>query len=173
MTIHQLAKPCWVLAPNPHDDDDRLSHYGTHAEAGSALAGERRDADGDDEEVARLAAIRATELPQPCWVAECDAPGGPEGCCSNTLGDEDEGPSCIHFETLDELLEWMPGEQWVRSGADGVLCYSHRPDDTPPIPPSPAELEAAGQLRLPGVAWSLIPSPRISRTGGLVPMYVS
>ena len=151
MTIHQLPKPCWVLSPNPRDDGG-LSHYGTRAEAAAALAEERRDADGDGEEaLARLAAIRVVELPQPCWVAECDAPDGPEGCCDTTLGDEYEGPSCIHFKTLDELLEWMPGEGWVRRGADGALCYGHRPDDTPPAPPSPAELEEAGQMRLPWV----------------------
>ena len=89
----------------------------------------------------------------PCWIAECDAPDGPEGTCGITLGDEDEGPTCIHFETSDQIIDWMPGEGWAQDGPDGALCSAHHPDgpDAEPSPlPSPAQLEAAGQLPLPG-----------------------
>jgi hypothetical protein len=89
------------------------------------------------------------------WVAECDAPEGQEGTCGETLGDEAEGPPRIHFATLEELLGWMPGERWARTGPDGALCYVHGPywpDGEPEPAVSPAGLEAAGQLRLPGVA---------------------
>ena len=75
-----------------------------------------------------------------------------EGTSGNTLGDEEEGPSCVHFETVEELLGWMPGESWTRDGADGALCWTHSPEDAAALPSSPAEPEAAGQLRLPGVA---------------------
>lgn len=147
MSIHQLKAPCFVLDWGPHPDDVGLAHYDTHAEAEAALAGER------DEDGGGLAPARIRELPYLCWVAECDAPEGPEGTCGDTLGDDDEGPTCIHFESADELFEWMPGEGWTRAGADGALCYDHGPDcpDELPASLSPAEIEAAGQLALPGV----------------------
>ena len=148
MTIHQLKAPCFVLDWGPHPDDEGLAHYDTRAEAEAALAGER------DEDGGGLAPASIRELPYLCWVAECDAPEGPEGTCGDTLGDDDEGPTCIHFESADELFEWMPDEGWSRAGADGALCYDHGPDcpDELPASLSPAELEAAGQMRLPGVA---------------------
>lgn len=155
MTIRQLPKSCFTLDPSPWDDGEGIPHYDTAAEAEAALAEEREEIDGDDEiaakETAALAKVRVKRLGTPCWVAECDAPRGMEGTCGETLGDEDEGPSCIHFETVGELSGWMPGEGWVRVFADSALCGNHNPDNPAP-PPSPAELEAAGQLRLPGVA---------------------
>lgn len=156
MTIHQLKQPCWALDPSPWDDGQGIPHYDTHAEAEAALAGEREEIDGDDEiarkERAQPAAVQIKRLDAACWVAECDAPDGPDGICGATLGDEDEGPSCVHFETAGELFDWMPGESWIRVFADGALCWIHSPDNPEPPPPSPAELEAAGQMRLPGVA---------------------
>ena len=157
MTIRQLGKPCFELEPNPYDfDEDGLGspHYATRDEAGKALAELREDRAPDPELLAELAAVHVRELGMPCWVAECDAPRGMEGTCGDTLGDEDEGPSCIHFETSDQVIDWMPYEGWVNDGPDGALCYVHRPDDLdvePSPSPAPAELEAAGQLRLPGV----------------------
>jgi len=154
MTIRRLDKPCFVLDPPPWDEDERgAEHYETRDAAEAVLAGERANAGPDDqEEQAQAAAARVRQLDAPCWVAECDAPEDASGTCGNTLGDEEEGPSCVHFETPDELFDWMPGEGWTRAGADGALCYDHRPEDAEmPAPPSPAEQEAAGQLVLPGV----------------------
>jgi len=156
VTIRQLPKPCFTLAPSPWDDDEGEPHYDTHAEAEAALAGLRDETDPDDpDDRPLLAKSRPRQLDAPCWVAECDAPRGMEGTCGDTLGDEDEGPPCIHFETVEELLGWMPYEGWVQVGADGALCGNDAElGGWPILPPrvSPAELEAAGQLRLPGVA---------------------
>jgi len=127
MTIHQLRKPCFMLDPSPWDDDAGVPHYPTRYKARKELAGVRGEHDDDDTEV----------------LAECDGSG-----CKDTLGDEEEGPSCIHFDTADEVIAWMPGESWTRTGPDGALCWAHSPEDVTPLPPSPRELEAAGQLRL-------------------------
>jgi hypothetical protein len=155
MTIRQLPEPCFELDPNPYDfDDDGLGspHFVTRAEADKALAELREDRAPDPELLAELATVRVKELSIPCWVAECDAPDGQEGTCGDTLGDEEEGPSCIHFETSDQVIDWMPYEGWAKDGPDGALCNLHRPDDPPPpLAMSPAEQEAAGQLALPGV----------------------
>ena len=151
MTIHQLKQPCWVLDPAP--DDERDPHYDTHAEAEAALAELREDTDPDDpDDRPLLAKSRPRRLDVSCWVAECDAPDGPDGICGDTLGDEEEGPSCIHFESLEELYGWAPGEGWIQVFADNALCSAHNPDNPQPALLSPAELEAAGQMRLPGVA---------------------
>jgi hypothetical protein len=154
MTIRQLKASCFVLDPNPRGRDEGLAHYDMRETAEAALAGERDDAGGDEDALARLDGIGIRQLDGSCWVAECDAPDGPDGCCGDTLGDEDEGPSCVHFEALDGLLEWMPGEGWVRVGADGALCGRHAElGGWPVLPPRvpPAEQEAAGQLVIPGV----------------------
>jgi len=152
MTIRQLPKPCFTLDPSPWDDDHGTPHYGTWAEADEALRERRAELAPDPRDLAGIETARVTRLGSPCWVAECDAPRGMEGTCGETLGDEEEGPSCIHFETAEELFDWMPGEGWIRVFADNTLCGNHSPDNPAPPPPSPAELEAAGQLRLPGVA---------------------
>jgi hypothetical protein len=152
MTIRQMPKPCFTLDPSPWDDDHGTPHYPTWAEADEALRERRAELGPDPSDLASIETTRVTRLGSPCWVAECDAPDGPEGTCGDTLGDEEEGPSCIHFETVEELSGWMPGEGWVRVFADNALCGDHSPDNPAPPPPFPAELEAAGQLRLPGVA---------------------
>jgi hypothetical protein len=153
MTIRQLPKPCFTLDPSPWDDDEGEPHYDTHAEAEAALAELRDGTDPDDpDDRPLLAKSRPRRLDTRCWVAECDAPDGPDGICGDTLGDEEEGPACVHFGTVEELLGWMPGEGWTQVFADNALCGNHNPDNPEPPPPSPAELEAAGQMRLPGVA---------------------
>lgn len=146
MTIHQLSKPCFVLDPSPWGDDAGLPHFATRYKARKELAEVRAEHDDDGERLAALARVRTRRLPALCWIAECDGPG-----CNDTLGDDEEGPSTIHFETADEVIGWMPGEGWTRTGGDGALCWDDSPDDPEPVPPSPGELEAAGQLRLPGV----------------------
>jgi hypothetical protein len=150
MTIRQLPEPCWVLRPDPWQDGSN-PHYATRAEALEILAFLLKLREGDPEEAARLEGAQACQEDGRCWVAECDAPDGPEGTCGETLGDDEEGPSCVCFETLEELLAWLPGEGWTRSGPDGALCAGDSPDEAP-APPAAAELEAAGQMRLPGVA---------------------
>ena len=152
MTIRQLPKPCFILDPSPWGDDHGTPHYGTWAEADEALRERRGELGPDPLDLASIETARVRRLDAACWVAECDAPRGPEGTCGDTLGDEDEGPACIHFETVEELFGWMPAERWIRVFADGALCWTHSPDNPEPPPPGPRELEAAGQLRLPGVA---------------------
>ncbi len=154
MTIHQLKKPCFILGPSPHDDDTVEPHYATWHEADDVLRELREERGPSPEDLAGLEPVRVKALPGPCWVAECDGPDGPEGVCGDMLGDEDEGPFCVHFETSDEAIDWMPGEGWAKDGPDGALCHVHRPGnsgDAPSSSPSPAELEAAGRPVLPGV----------------------
>ena len=155
MTIRQLKSPCFTLDPSPWDDDHGTPHYATWAEADEELRERREELGPDPLDLAAIETTRVKQLGSPCWVAECDAPYGMEGTCPETLGDEDEGPSCIHFETVEELFDWMLYEGWVRVGPDGALCGNDAElGGWPVLPPrvSPAELEAAGQLRLPGVA---------------------
>jgi hypothetical protein len=153
MTIRQLPEPCFVLDPSPWGEDEGTPHYGTHAKAEAALTELYENTDPDDPDVRPLLGkSRPCWLDAPCWVAECDAPDAQEGICGDTLGDEEEGPSRIHFETVEELFGWMPGEGWIRIFADGALCSTHNPDN-PELPPlSPAEQEKAGQLVIPGVS---------------------
>lgn len=154
MTIHQLPKPCFVLDPSPWERDEGNPHYVTWAEADEALRERREEIGPDPRDLAVIESCHVKQLDAPCWVAECDAPRGLEGTCGDTLGDEDEGPACIHFETLDGLLAWLPIERWLRAGVDHALCYTHQPhypDDPPQPPSSPAEQEKAGQLIIPGV----------------------
>jgi hypothetical protein len=144
MTVHQLRKRCFILDPSPWDDDAGVPHYATRYRARKDLAECLAECDDDDaEKRGRLAKVRAKHLPAPCWIAYCDGPG-----CNDTLGDEEEGPSCIHFATADQVIAWMPGEGWTRTGADGALCHLDSDGEPEPIPPSPAEQEAAGQLSL-------------------------
>jgi hypothetical protein len=149
MTIHQLPEPCFVLDPSPWDEDEGEPHYETRAEAEAALTGLYENTDPDDRP--ELGKTQVRRLGAACWVADCDAPDGPDGTCPETLGDAEEGPSCIHFETVDELFDWMPGESWTRQAPDRAFCWFHSRTTPPVAAPSPAEQEKAGQLRLPGV----------------------
>ena len=161
MTIHQLPKPCWVIAPRlPREDSD--PHYDTRAEALAAI----REAWDEDREhrigliatalerawwrefrfrLSRLRpdAPRPRELPARCRVADCDT-------CGDELINEDEGWT-VHASSLPDLYQSLDAYDW-RICPDEAYC----PDDAPEcseVPPlSPAQLEAAGQLRLPGVA---------------------
>ena len=137
MTIHQLREPCWVITPA--DDDGWSPHYGLWAEA-SAAATEIREDDPGSLAVAK-------KLPGPCWVAECD------GTCEDLLGD-DGNP--LHLHTAAEALDAMRRQGWTvihgaLSGDELAYCGNDKPGIAEPLPPSPAELEADGQLRLPGV----------------------
>lgn len=138
MTIHQIDGPCWVIVPA--DNDEWSAHYDRWDDASSAAA----EARAED----RMSRAMAGRLPAPCWVAECDGP------CEGQLG-ADGNP--LHCTTKAEVLDVMRQQGWtvtpgVLSGDELVYCADDKPGDAASFPPSPAELEAAGQLRLPGVA---------------------
>ena len=163
MTIRQLKDRCWVLDPSPYADDDYgTPHYSSEEKAAEALRELREEREPDPEDLARLKGVAPKREDSPCWVAECDSPG-----CEETYEDGEYGGS--HFADAKTLEEWMAPEGWTYRGGDvdefwpspgtwgrlnagEVLCSHHSPDDAPAPPPSPAEQEAAGQLRLDGVA---------------------
>jgi hypothetical protein len=163
MTIRQLPKPCFTLDPSPWDEDDYgTPHYKTWAEASEALTELREERGPSPEDLAELEPVKVKREDSPCWIAECDADG-----CEETYEDDEGGGS--HFGSAAELETWMAPDGWTYRGgdvdefwpapgtwtrlhADEVFCSGHRPADAQVPPPSPAELEAAGQLRLPGVA---------------------
>jgi hypothetical protein len=144
MTIRQLEKPCFLLDPSPYGDDDYgIPHYAAQAEAVKALADLYDEYKGDPEGTARLKGVRVAGEDGPCWVAECDAPG-----CDEGYNDDEAGAS--HFETAAVLEEWIRPDGWTTTGPDLAYCWTCSPEGVAP-PPSPAELEAAGQLVIPGV----------------------
>ncbi len=134
MTIHQLTRRCWVL-----DDpacDGGQPHFDDPAGAQDALA-ERKEENPDTQAQAR-------EEDAPCWVAVCD---GPE--CGELYTDDDEG--ICHFASAEGLQAWMGPDGWTVRAPDEAFCPACKQQDAIPPPPSPAEQEKAGQLRLPGV----------------------
>ena len=138
MTIHQLKEPCWELDPNPYGDDEAgIQHFPSRGEADDELGRlrtERRAADR----------TRAKQASAACWVAVCDD-------CGKQFIDDDAGGS--HFGTVDgDLEDYLKWDGWTRTAPDGCRCWDCSPEDVAPLPLSPAELEAAGQMRLPGVA---------------------
>ncbi len=132
MTIHQLPERCWEL--QPPTDDERSPHYDTEAAALEAL---KEDRENDDQPYADTKPVR---LDAPCWVVQCD------GECETVLDTEDEG-YVFHHDSRAEAERTAAGYH-MAFGDDGrVFCE----DDTPAgavALPSPAELEAAGQMRL-------------------------
>ena len=136
MTIHQLKDPCWELHP-PLPGYDRECHYDTKAEARKALR------EALDEDIGVNPATRPRQLPGRCWVIQCD------GECEQHIDEEDE---CYisHCETPALAGEVVAAWRWKTTG-DLVFCETDAPETAELPPLSPAELEAAGQLRLPGV----------------------
>jgi hypothetical protein len=164
MTIHELKAPCWAVSPPlPRDDGD--PHYDTRDEA---LAAIREAWDEDRERVRGLVATalerawwrefrfrlsrwrpgapRPRPLPACCWVVQDD------GDCGQVIDEEDEGYA-VHCASRRAAEDLARSYEWAYS-ADGrfVYCPCCAPEDSEPVPPSPAEQEAAGQLVLPGVA---------------------
>jgi hypothetical protein len=143
MAIYQLKERCWATDPASLDgDDERQPHYDTEAGARRAITEAR-------EENADLAAT-VRQLGTACWVIQCD------GECEQHIDEEDE---CYisHCESRQEAQQVMTAWRWTVAtgeitGDEYVFCEGDRPEGLPPLPPSPAELEAAGQLVLPGVA---------------------
>lgn len=141
MTIHQLKDRCWELQPPA--DDDRQSHYHTEADAMQALT---EDRDGDPE---AYPDTKPVLLDVPCWLVECD------GECETALDSEGDGytfhcPSRQDAEAAARAYDWVVTAGPV-SGDELAYCPEDRPGDVPLLPPLPAELEAAGQLVIPGV----------------------
>jgi len=142
MTIHQLPKPCFELDPSPWDDDYGEPHYATWHEADDALRELREERGPSPEDLAELEPVKVKALPGPCWVAKCDT-------CGEQFRDDDIGGN--HFATAADIGQWIVQDGWTTEPPDKAACWSDSPEDAPGPPPSPAELEAAGQLVLPGV----------------------
>ena len=138
MTIHRLKDRCWVLGPNPYGDDEAsILHFPSADEAGAELAILQTERRADDR-------TRVKQDGAICWVAECDG-------CGKLFIDDDAGGS--HFGSVEgDLEDYLKWDGWTRTVPDGCRCWECSPEDVEPIPPSPAELEAAGRMRLPGVA---------------------
>ena len=135
MTIHQLSHRCWEL--HPPTDDERSPHYGTEAKALEAL---KEDRENDDQPYAET---KPVQLDAPCWAVQCD------GECETVLDEEDEG-YIFHHDSRADAERTAVGYHFA-FGSDGrVFCEEDAPADAVALP-SPAELESAGQLVLPGV----------------------
>ncbi len=132
MTIHQLKDPCWVLR-HPNGDTE---HYAGRAPAEAEVFRLREDDPDPD-----VTIIHRTTR---CWVVECD------GECETVLDTEDEG-YVFHHDSRAEAEHTVVGYDWALDDDGRVFCEEDRPSGAK-VPPSPAELEAAGQMRLPGVA---------------------
>lgn len=137
MTIRQLAFTCWEL--NDPRDDERKPHFGDQVQADlelSAILEEDPEAE---------ASVR--QLESPCWLAQCD------GACGTVIDEEDEG--VVHHATYAGAEETVRAWNWVTvpglfaAQGDLVYCPEDAPEDGTALV-SPAEQEAAGQLRLPG-----------------------
>lgn len=135
MTIYQLKERCWELQP-PLDDEHR-PHYDTEAEAREALD-EATDEAGDADP-----ATKPVQLAAPCWLVRCD------GDCNEHI-DEDGECYTYHHDSRADAEQTTSGHDFRRVG-DLVFCQDDAPEDSE-LFLSSAELEAAGQMRLPGVA---------------------
>ena len=136
MTIHQLPERCWELQPPA--DDERSPHYVTEAKALEAL---KEDRENDNQPYAET---RPVQLNAPCWAVQCD------GECETVLDEEDEG-YIFHHDSRADAERTAVGYHFALGGDGRVFCEEDAPADAVVLPSS-AELEVAGQLRLPGVA---------------------
>ena len=137
MTIYQLPHRCWEL--QPPTDDERGTHYDTEASALEALA---EDRENHEEPYADTMAV---QLADPCWAVQCD------GECETVLDEEDEG-YIFHHDSRADAERTAAGYHFASDDDGRVFCEEDAPESAVPMYPSAAELEAAGQLRLPGVA---------------------
>lgn len=136
MTIHKMQDRCWVIEPEPPGEDWHR-HYDTRAEARTALR-EALDEGYADPKAA------PKQLDDRCWLIRCD------GDCDEHIDEAEEG-FISHCESRQLAEEMMAAYRWAYHG-DLVFCETDAPENAELPPSSPAELEAAGQLRLPGVA---------------------
>jgi len=135
MSIYQPPHRCWELQPPA--DDERSTHYDTEAAALEALA---EDRENREEPCADTVPV---QFAAPCWVVQCD------GECETVLDTEDEGYVFHHVSRAD-AEQTAAGYDWAFDGEGRVFCEEDAPGDAVVLP-SPAELEAAGQLVIPGV----------------------
>lgn len=156
MTVYRLPYRCWTVVPElPREDGD--PHYDTRAEALAAIReawDEGRDWTFDDRlrgwwrevqfRLGRLRprAPRPRQRPARCWLIQCDG-------CDEHIDEEDEG-YIAHCDSRLDAEETMATWRWAYVG-DLVFCETDAPENAAVPPPSPAEQEDAGQLRLPGV----------------------
>jgi hypothetical protein len=149
VTIRQLREPCWVLDPSPYEDDPAEAHYKTWHDADEALRELRDERGPDPADLAALEPVRPARGDGGCWVAEC------YGQCEELFGTDDT--PVLHASTRADLLGAMSSYGWVTvtgelPGEELAYCDADLPAGLPLPPPTAAELEAAGQMRLPGVA---------------------
>ena len=135
MSIRELPHRCWEL--QPPTDDERSPHYDTEAGALAALAEDRED-HGEP-----YLDTRPVQLEAPCWAVQCD------GECETVLDEEDEG-YIFHHDSRADAAQTAAGYDWAFDADGRVFCEEDAPGDAVVLP-SPAALEAAGQLALPGV----------------------
>ena len=157
MTVYKLPACCWVITPKlPLDAQD--PHYDTRTGALAAIR-EAWDEDRDWSDPGRIGAwwreVRflvyrlRRDAPKPrqlkavCWLIQCDG-------CEEPIDEQDEG-YIAHCTSRLDAEETMAAYEWSYRG-DLAFCPADAPGDSVPVPPSPAEQEAAGQLRFPGVA---------------------
>ena len=136
MTIHQLPNRCWEL--QPPTDDERHSHYDTEA---GALQSLKEDRENDEQPYADT---KPVQLDAPCWLVQCD------GECEMVLDTEDEG-YVFHHDSRAGAERTAAGYHFAADDGDRVFCEEDAPKSAIPMYPGAAELEAAGQLVLPGV----------------------
>jgi hypothetical protein len=142
MTIHQLAKPCFLLDPSPYDSDEYIPHSATWHEADEELRTLREERGPAPEDLAEIETVKVRREDGPCWVAECNV-------CDDGFTEDEGGGN--HFGTIGDVVAAMAPYGWTGLAPDGAYCPAHRPEGPVPPPPTPAELEAAGQLVIPGV----------------------
>ena len=138
MSIHQLDFRCWVLDDPSQDEGER--HFKDAAGVNAALSGAREDDPGTK--------ASARQLDAPCWLVQCD------GDCEQVIDEYDEG-YVYHHESRAEAEKTVRIWEWTlvpgTLGGELAYCHEDRPEDAEPPPPSAAELEAAGQMPLPGL----------------------
>lgn len=135
--IYQLSRHCWAMDPQP-SGEDYLRHWDTRKEVTAAIREAKRDDDCFNPDT------KPRELESGCWLIQCD------GECEEHVDELDEG-YISHCESRQVAEEMMAAYRWSYRG-DLVFCEEDAPEGSEIPPPSPAELEAAGQMRLPGVA---------------------
>lgn len=143
MTVRQLKSPCFELTPNPWPGDGLNPHYATWHEADEALRELRAERGPDPRDLAGLEKVQAKANPAGCWAGECDG-------CLDLFTDEETDAN--HYGTRAELDASLPLGGWAYQDdtSDKVFCAACKPAGAVAAlpPPSPAELEAAGQMRL-------------------------
>jgi hypothetical protein len=108
MSIRRLEARCWIA---------------------DAFGGQDGAHFGDEDQARDVTGFPARELPDPCWVADCDDPHPGDGDCYGAFGNDDEGFDYLHAATPGELTLWLRRDDWA-AGEDGtVRCPDARPGE--------------------------------------------